>query len=328
MKARAIAFFEKKVVLRDFEMPEPGEGEVLLKTEFTCISPGTELRVLHNDPRPDAYIPGYALVGRVSQSRAAGIKEGELCFCSGTKKAVGLATQWGGHCSHAITTAAALTRVPENVSAQAASLGALGGIAMQGLRMGKVRKGEQVAIVGLGVLGQLSARLHAAEGGRVVACDQVNSRVQQALGAGLVAVQVQKGQTLKQALATQLPQGATLVVDVTGAGPVIPQAIDLVCDLPWTDEPLPDTRYVVQGSYAGEFSIPYQVAFCKRLSFLIPRNYQSDDLKAFFAQLASKRLRVDELLCKIASPEDAPEVFDSFRDPENVPGTIAFDWKY
>lgn len=141
MQARAIVFFQKQVVLRDFELPEPGEGEVLLEAEITCVSPGSELRCLRTEPVAEAYIPGYAFVGRVLRSRAAGVAEGARYFCPGTRSAIGLATNWGGHCSHALTPAAQLTRVPEGVSPLAASLGALGGIAMHGVRPGGEPRG-------------------------------------------------------------------------------------------------------------------------------------------------------------------------------------------
>lgn len=117
------------------------------------------------------------------------------------------------------------------------------------------------------------------------------------------------------------------MVDVTGVAAVIPQALELVCEVPWVDGPLPETRYVVQGSYAKDFSIPYDPAFFKRLSFLLPRNYQQEDLLGFFAALSAGRLQAEDLVCRVVAPEAAPEAYESFRDPGKVPGTIAFRWR-
>ena len=47
MKTKAILFSAPgQVELREVTVPEPEPDEVLIKTAFTCISPGTELRVL------------------------------------------------------------------------------------------------------------------------------------------------------------------------------------------------------------------------------------------------------------------------------------------
>lgn len=101
MQSTAILFTAaNEIALGSFELPEPGPGELLLQTRYTCVSPGTELRVLSGkqaDLPAWPLIPGYALVGEVV-ARGAGtqIAEGTLVFCTGTGRS-NLARTWGGH---------------------------------------------------------------------------------------------------------------------------------------------------------------------------------------------------------------------------------------
>ena len=50
----------KKVVLENRPMPEPKEGELLIKTKRTLISTGTELTVLSGNFSPNSYWAGAA----------------------------------------------------------------------------------------------------------------------------------------------------------------------------------------------------------------------------------------------------------------------------
>ena len=67
MKADKICAYEKgKVRLESCEVKPPGENEVLIKTLFSTISPGTELAWLNhmeNTPGEYPYYPGYSCCG-------------------------------------------------------------------------------------------------------------------------------------------------------------------------------------------------------------------------------------------------------------------------
>lgn len=64
-------------------------------------------------------------------------------------------------------------RIPDGVDFDEAAYVALGAIALQGLRQADPRLGEIVAVVGLGLLGQLTVQLLKANGCRVIASDPV-----------------------------------------------------------------------------------------------------------------------------------------------------------
>lgn len=62
-------------------------------------------------------------------------------------------------------------KIPDNVSFQEASFTTLGGIAMQGIRQAEVQLGDNICVIGLGLLGQLACQLLQANGCNVFGID-------------------------------------------------------------------------------------------------------------------------------------------------------------
>jgi D-arabinose 1-dehydrogenase-like Zn-dependent alcohol dehydrogenase len=69
-KTEALFVTEKNTVAPgELELPSPGQYEVLVRTAYSCISPGTEMRCLAGNESGSTiypFIPGYALTGEVS----------------------------------------------------------------------------------------------------------------------------------------------------------------------------------------------------------------------------------------------------------------------
>lgn len=80
-------------------------------------------------------------------------------------------------------------KIPHGVSFEDASFVTLGAIALQGVRQAEPRLGDRVAVIGLGLLGQLTVQLLKASGCRVLGSDLDRSRRELAaeLGADVVA---------------------------------------------------------------------------------------------------------------------------------------------
>jgi len=329
MQAEAILHTAVEVVTLDrVEIPDPGPGEVLIETLFSCVSPGTELRCLAGrqpGETPWPYIPGYALTGAVvACGPGVSLAAGTLVFCSGTR-AASRARMWGGHVSHAVQRAEAVFPLPAGVDPLEASLAKLAGIAYHGVRLSRPLPHEQVAVVGLGPIGQLSARLHALAGARVVAADPVERRAALAERAGVTARAVAGG--LRATLGDLLPGGADVVVDATGAPAVLAEACQLARALPWDDTPTPGARYLVQGSYADAVPVPYHLAFDKELQLLIPRDVQPRDIRAVLDLMARGRLAVRDLITAVRPPAEAAAAYADLRERPGDLLTIAFDWR-
>ncbi|NRA39227.1 MAG: zinc-binding alcohol dehydrogenase [Planctomycetes bacterium] len=327
MKSKAIIIDHGKPSLGEFELRAPQDGEVIVRAESTGISPGTELRVMGEsaaDANVKPYIPGYSFVGIVEESHSADIAVGQRVYCAGTSHGGELDAAWGGHCELAVCEADSCIIVPDTVDAVTATLTALGGVAHHGMTRSKPLPGEKIVAVGLGVLGQIAARLHAQAGAEVFAMDLSQSRVDLSNAAGVKAEV--PAESMLASVQKNMPDGPVMVIDSTGVPPVLKEALMLVPEIPWTNDPEPNNRYLVQGSYGGEFSIPYQDAFVRQLNFILPRNRQKQDHQGFIDLVASGKLIAKDLVVKTMKPDQAVEAYEALRDPETCPGTIAFDW--
>jgi predicted dehydrogenase/threonine dehydrogenase-like Zn-dependent dehydrogenase len=122
--------------------------------------------------RLDALRPlGYSCAGTVIETGRTieGIRPGDRVACAG-----------GGYANHAETVFVPrnlCVRVPENVTLDSASFTTLGSIALHGVRQADARLGEWVAVLGLGLIGQIIVQVLKTCGCRVVAVDPKSERV-------------------------------------------------------------------------------------------------------------------------------------------------------
>ncbi|MEJ2208800.1 MAG: zinc-binding alcohol dehydrogenase [Anaerolineae bacterium] len=332
MKARAIVFTGvDRVVLQEVEIPPPGEGEVLVEALYTLVSPGTELRCLAGKQEGLAFpfIAGYSLVGRVAgRGPGAKLPLGSLVYCGGTARTAGVPLGWGGHVSHAVQPESNVYPVPQGVDPLWAVAAHVAGIAYRGMRLGRPRAHETVSIVGLGTIGALAARLHALSGARVVAADLSPQRVARAQEAGIEAF-VPEGDlapAFRDPQHGRLPGGADLVVDATGHPDVLRQAIEVARDKPWGNSAEPGPRLVVQGSYPGDFQVPYDAAFRRELTFYVPRDAQPRDVRAVLDLMVRGKLRLDGF-AEVRQPEAAARTYADLADPATELLTVAFQWR-
>lgn len=328
METTAITFIGvNQVSVASAEVPAPGPGQVLVETRFSGVSPGTELRCLAGK-QPEAvswpFIAGYSQAGViVARGTGVDLPLGTPVFCTGTSFSTP-APMWGGHIAHALRDVRQVFPLPPGVALLEASLLHMIAIAYHGLRLVRPLPHEQAAVIGLGLIGQLSARLFHAAGVRLLALDRIAARVKLAQEEGILALRTDD---LAAAVRSVFPDGVDIVVDATGAPGVLPQAIAAARELPWDDTATPGARYVVQGSYPAEFAIPYQAAFRKELTFLLPRDMQPRDVRAGLDLLARGRLAVRSLIGRVARPHDAAEVYAALAAPDAEMTTAVFDWQ-
>ncbi|MBC8162464.1 MAG: zinc-binding dehydrogenase [Roseiflexaceae bacterium] len=316
------------VALGEVELPAPASDELLIETAYSCVSPGTELRCLAGlqPGQPEwPFIPGYAQTGSViGRGEQTTLPIGTRVFCRGTQR-VSVARLWGGHIGHAVVREGDVFALDERVGLLEAAGAALAAIALHGVRVSRPQIHETVAVVGLGPIGQFSARLHQLAGARVVATDRVPERVALARAAGIEAYLA--GEMLASTLAEVLPHGADVIVDATGARAVLPQAIEMAKDVPWGDTLVTPSRLLIQGSYPADVSFPYQEAFRKELTLQLTRDYQPRDLRRSLELIASGALAVRDLISIEAAPAEAAATYAALSSATGGLMTAVFNWK-
>jgi len=327
-KAKAIAATGINVVeLVDIELPEPKPGEVLIRTEYTAVSPGTELRCIAGLQRGDVafpFIPGYSLVGVVESAAAdSPVSVGTRVFAGGTSHA-SINLQWGGHVSYAIGRAHRVVPIPEGCPPQWGTLSKLVAIALRGCRIAEPKPSDKVAIVGLGPIGLLSLRQFRAAGANVLGVDQDASRVDRAVNSGVAASVVTS--TIEEAVYSHFGQGADIVVDATGVPAVLPQSIMAARELPWDQSNIVGPKVLIQGSYPDPFTLSYNDCFMKELHILTPRDHTPANLVEAVGMIADGTIKVDDLISWSGDTGSAPDVYAQLRSDRTVM-TAVFDWR-
>ena len=185
------------------EVPPPGarSGGVVVRTVRSLVSAGTEKMVVDlarksllgkARARPDLVrkvidtarkqgvlntlrkvqtkldtpIPlGYSSAGIVVEvgERVPDHRVGDRVACGGAG--------YANHADYAYVPRNLLARIPEGVSMEDACFATVGAIALQGVRQAEPTLGERVAVLGLGLIGQLTVQLLRANGCRVLGFD-------------------------------------------------------------------------------------------------------------------------------------------------------------
>jgi polar amino acid transport system substrate-binding protein len=124
---------------------------------------------------------GYSLSGTVAEvgRETKGFKRGDRVACAGA-----------GYANHAETNAVPqnlAVRVPDEVSDEEASFVTVSAIALHGVRLTSPTLGNVIAVIGLGLIGQLAVSFLAAHGCEVIAIDTDRAKVDRAVSRGAIA---------------------------------------------------------------------------------------------------------------------------------------------
>lgn len=217
MKQIAQNYKSGDILLLDVPVPACKSGGVLVRTDFSLISMGTESMKIHESKlsligkararpdqvkkvmqsmaqqgpvatykkvmnRLDSYTPlGYSLAGVVVAVGAGAeeFKVGQRVACAGNQYALHAEYNW-------VPTNLCVP-VPDNVSSVHAAYTTVASIAMQGFRQSDAKLGETACVIGLGLVGQILVQILRAAGVHVVGIDVSMERCKQAEESGAVS---------------------------------------------------------------------------------------------------------------------------------------------
>lgn len=281
---------ETKVI--DVPAPQPGPGRVLVRTGASLVSPGTERAVAEfaaksilgkAQARPDLVrevltkvrrdgplaaleavqdrledpLPlGYSSAGTVLQ-----LGEGVTDLTVGQRVACG----GGGYAVHAEMVSVPrllVAPVPDSVSLEAAAFATLGAVALHGFRLAEVQIGANVAIIGLGLLGQLALQLARAGGCQPLGIDISQTRVDAARDHGFDAIRREGAETAALDKTSDLGFDAILICADTADSDPVELAGAIARD-----------RATVVAVGAVGMDIPRRSYYGKELNFKVSRSY-------------------------------------------------------
>ena len=309
--------------LEPYEFLGPGAGEVLVDTRCTVVSPGTETAVLCGLPGVPRgmfpFPPGYSAVGTVRRvgSGVPGIRVGQRV---------------AGRLSHAscgVMSTVSLFAVPDDVTDEAAAFIELGIITLQGIRRARIAPGDRVAVVGQGMLGQLSNRLARACGASWVT-GVASSRNR--AGRALTNRHVDAFVALKEQ-PTLSDIGADVVIEAVGTPGAVLTAMECARD---------GGTVVLLGSARGlgrninVFAAAQQRGLTlvgAHISVLPDRDISptrytyGEEGRLFFELLRTRRLEVADLITWRAKPSECNAVYEVLARGGDHHVGILFDWR-
>lgn len=227
-EATGVAFTAPRhVELRRVPIPEPADGQVLVRTLWSGISSGTEMLAYRGEIDPDLPLDeaigalggtftfpfryGYACVGRVERSRAV-LSEGQLVFA------------YHPHQDLFVVDVDDVVPV-DGVEPRLATLLPLVETALQvALDAGRVLE-EPVLVTGLGAVGLTTSLLLQRAGARVTGVEPAAARRAVAASVGVPAV---APEAVGDVLAGTGPHGVPLVVEASGRPEALRSALGLL----------------------------------------------------------------------------------------------------
>jgi len=156
-------------VIRLVDIPKTIDRHVLVKTTYSGISNGTE-RLLLSERHETPISLGYSACGTVVEAGAEAdhVSPGDLVAVYGAP--------YVRHAEYVLVPRHLVARVPAGVDPKEAAFVGLGAIAIHALRQARLQFGERVAIVGMGILGQIMAQIANAAAYDTVAYDLQEER--------------------------------------------------------------------------------------------------------------------------------------------------------
>lgn len=281
-----------QAVVEDIPIPTPREGQALVKVSASLVSAGTERMVVEfaekslvgkARSRPDlvkqvldkakreGVVPtvqaafnrldqpmalGYSTAGTIVAlgKNMQGFKVGQRVACAG-----------GGYATHAeynVVPRNLLTPLPKNVDFESAAFTTLGAIALHGFRLAEPQLGENVAVIGLGLLGLLTVQIASAAGCSVLGIDIDPKRVKLASSLNVQAVTRKQAESASAAFTANRGFDSVIICADTSSNDPIELAGVIARD-----------RAKVVATGAVGLNFPRKIYYEKELSFINSRSY-------------------------------------------------------
>ena len=243
MKQIIQSFKTGKTTLEMLPAPVVKDGHVLIKTSRSLVSLGTEkmlvefgkasiiekarqqpekVKMVFDKIKTDGLLPtletvfnkleqplplGYCNVGKI-----IGVGNGVKDFKLGDRVASN-----GSHAEIVSVPQNLVSHVPKNVSDDEATFTVIGSIGLQGIRLVKPTIGETVVVIGLGLIGLLTAEILIANGCKVIGYDIDDNKVKLARDKKIIAFNPLKGNDPVKFIKQQTNIGADAVVITASA---------------------------------------------------------------------------------------------------------------
>ena len=346
----------KEIIVDEVPDPTIAAGHILVRPFYSLISSGTETADIHKDGilREVADNPSHLRkvfdvmmktnpVGTIREV-AAKFSDYAVLGYSGagiivdkdpsiTNLSIGQRVAYGGEgTGHGETLSIGrnlAARIPFEVPFQHACFATLGAIAMNAIRQASIQVGDNVVVIGLGLVGQLVAQLVRCQGGVVIATDLVESRCELARRTGAdFAIHGNEG-SIEEIRALTGGRGADVVIVAAASkSPAPVQTAVKLCrdrgiivvvgimplEVPHAEMYIKELKLFMSRAYGpGSYDPNYE----KRghdYPFAYVRWTENRNMEEFLRLVASGQVDVAPLVSHEFPLDDAAEAYDTIMD--------------
>ncbi len=262
---------------------------------------------------------GYSCAGTVCEV-GQGTEEflaGERVACAGTN--------YASHAETVFVPQNLAVKIPEEVSFEEAAFVTLGAIALQGVRTAEAKLGEAVAVIGLGLLGQLTVQILKAAGCRVIGIDLEQGKLELAKQLGADAAVLRSADV--EAAVTQFSGGYGVDAVIITAAATTNDPVELA-------GAIARDRAIVSLVGAVKLDVPRKVYYEKELQLRLSRSYgpgrydaqyeeqgidypigyvrwtERRNMQEFLRLVATKAVRLEQLITHRFPIEQAERAYD------------------
>ena len=293
--------------LQSLELDACGPADVVVATEFTGVSTGTE-RLFYNGRMPPfpgmgyPLVPGYETVGRVvAAGKESGLVEGARVFVPGAHCFGSVRGLHGGAASHLVVPGVRATPVSAALDDKAALLA----LAATALHAWKPSALDGVLIVGHGVLGRLLARLAVLAGG----APPTVWETQQARRAGASGYEAISPDADPR-------RDYRVIFDVSGDPGILDSLIPR----------LARGGEIVLAGFYDQLSFAFPPAFMRETRFRVAAQWAPEDLVETSRLVETGRLSLDGLITHRHAASEAEAAYpQAFGDPACL--KMILDWR-
>ncbi len=341
----AIIFQAKDSIAHgQFALETCGADEVVVKTAYTMVSPGTELRVLNGHYGAEGHyplIPGYCVVGQVVEVgvEVKGWRVGDWITGRNPKAIAGIKSQWGGQASMHLYRTSGEDRpvlLPKGAEPMDYAIAEVAAISLRGVEAARPVVGETAVVIGQGMIGAFSAAWLVSRGCRVCVVDLEEARLERALGFGVAAAFSARDAHVAERVGVFCNNGADIVVEATGVISGVELAYKLARRKPqaygtqYVKEPIRFyhgdwPRIVMQANYIDKITMnPFGFIPGEAAIIISPFDRGVEDRQATVEAIRTKQINPEHFIDLIVPYTQAPQAYDSLRQRRRF--SAIFDW--
>ena len=310
-------------------------AKIHLRRVSVLMAPPTDRDLPQSELDAQGWNVGYSAVGEIVDI-GAGVSDlavGDLVACAGAGRA--------NHADYVAVPRNLVCKLPRGCDMKAAATTTVGSIALQGVRRAAPALGETVAVLGLGLIGQITAQMLRANGCRVLGMELDAARVARARESGIDAAastvdefnrlvrDLTGGRGVDRVLitaATKSDSVINLAMEAVRAKGVVVIVGDVGLNVARDKFYRKEVDLLMSTSYGpGRYDNAYELEG-RDYPFAYVRWTLNRNMAAYLDLVAAGHVRIDRLIDRVVPIASAPEAYKELATSTTAPLAVLLEY--